>query len=78
MSEVRPIHAIADEIRHEWSNVHYAAVPYLDSMRYLNKVTDQFDQDPGKDVVLYFLSNARTWRGPAAKRIKAELKDMIK
>jgi hypothetical protein len=27
-------------------------------------------------VVLYFLSNARTWKGEVAKRVKAELKKM--
>jgi hypothetical protein len=27
--------------------------------------------------VLYFLANAGTWRGPDAKRIKAELKEMV-
>ena len=40
-----------------------------------------FDAGSGDDartVVLYFLSNSATWRGPDAKRIKAELKEMLK
>jgi mitochondrial fission protein ELM1 len=31
-----------------------------------------------KSIVLYFLSNASSFRGPEAKRIKAELKGMCK
>jgi hypothetical protein len=33
--------------------------------------------DTGKSIVLYFLSNAGTWRGETAKRVKAELKKMV-
>jgi len=29
-------------------------------------------------IVRYFLSNATTWRGETARRIKAELKQMLK
>lgn len=77
-STTRPIHKIADEIKANWKNVYFGAVPYLDAMRYLDKITDNFGEDSGKDVVLYFLSNAKTWRGgDVAKRIKAELKGML-
>jgi hypothetical protein len=34
--------------------------------------------DTARSVVLYFLSNATTWRGPKAKEIKKELKAMMK
>jgi hypothetical protein len=40
--------------------------------------TSFFGADRGSDVILYFLSNARTYRGDDAKRIKAELKAMVK
>lgn len=73
----RPLHVIADEIRRDWSNVYFGAVPYLDAMRYLSTITDSFGADPADDIVIYFLSNARTWRGPVAKRVKAELKTML-
>ncbi len=69
----RPIYEIAAEIRKEWKNVNYAAKPYLDAMRDLDKITDNYIS-----VVLYFLSNATGWRGEVAKRIKAELKALAK
>jgi hypothetical protein len=33
--------------------------------------------DTAKSIVLYFLSNASSWRGEKAKSIKAELKKMV-
>lgn len=74
----RPLHVIADEITRVWPTVWYGAVPYLAAMRRLNTVTDSFYEDDGKTVVLYFLNNAKTWRGEDARRIKAELKALIK
>jgi hypothetical protein len=47
-------------------------------MRSLDSVRDAYGADDGRTVVLYFLSNASTWRGETAKRIKAELKAMLK
>lgn len=74
----RSLSEIACEIRKEWPNVNYAARPYLDAMRSLSSVNDSYGFDDGKTIVIYFLANAGTWRGEAAKRIKAELKEMIK
>lgn len=76
--DVRPIHEIADEIAREWLNVYFGAEPYLDAMQYLTAIDDKFGQDDAKEVIIYFLSNARNWRGPVAKRVKEELKEMIK
>ena len=55
----------------------FYAAPYLAAMRELDKITDKYYLDSGKSVVLYFLSNASTWRGETARRIKAELKGMV-
>lgn len=74
----RPINEIATEISADWTNVYFGAVPYLGAMRSLNSVDDMYGQDPAREVVMYFLSNATTWRGETARRIKAELKGMIK
>ena len=75
----RPLYTIAREIRKEWgAKINYAAKPYLEAMSGLDKVSDNYGYDDGKSVVLYFLSNASTFRGDAAKRIKAELKAMVK
>lgn len=74
----RPIYDIADDIRANWPKVYFGAVPYLDAMRSLNHVTDTYGADSAKSIVLYFLSNATTWRGERAREIKAELKALIK
>lgn len=76
--EFRPIYEIAAEIKNDWKKVYFGAVPYLEAMFSLNKITDNYIADTGKYVVLYFLANAQTWRGEVAKRIKAELKEMCK
>jgi hypothetical protein len=75
----RPIFAIAREISKDWGDkVNYAAKPYLAAMYDLSAITDNYYDDSGKSVVLYFLSNAASWRGDVAKRIKLELKGMCK
>lgn len=74
----RPLYEIAKEIRQDWKNLSPYAKPYVDAMATLNKITDTYICDSGKSVVLYFLSNASSWRGDVAKRIKAELKAMAK
>lgn len=76
-TQPRSLRTIAGEVYADWKNVHYAARPYLEAMTQLERVTDNYGYDTGKGVVLYFLSNASTWRGPVAKRIKAELKQMV-
>ena len=57
-----------------WEKINYAAKPYLSAMLQLDEITDFFGADSGREVVLYFLANATTWRGPVAKEVKAELK----
>ena len=77
MSNSRSLNVIAKEIRSDWKSVNYGAKPYLDAMGCLENVSDNFGMDTGKSIVLYFLSNASTYRGETAKRIKAELKKMV-
>lgn len=76
---VRPLSEIAREIRRDWgTKVNYGAKPYLDAMSTLDGINSMYGEDTAKSVVLYFLSNAATWRGPTARRIKAELNKMVK
>lgn len=75
----RNISVIASEIRRDWgSKINHAARPYLDAMRSLDAMSDSYGHDSAKSVILYFLSNASTWRGETAKRIKDELRAMVK
>lgn len=77
VSQVRPLHEIASEIRKDWKKVNFAAVPYLDAMETLSSINNSYGYDSGKSIVRYFLSNASSWRGDVARRIKAELKSML-
>jgi hypothetical protein len=68
----RSIHIIADDIARDWKTLSPYARPYLDAMSSLDSI-----EDDARSVVLYFLSNAGSWRGDTARRIKAELKAML-
>lgn len=72
----RPLSVIANEIKKDWKNVYFGAIPYLMAMSCLNSINDNYGMDSAKSIVLYFLSNASTWRGEKAKAIKAELKKL--
>ncbi len=61
--------ALARVIAADWAPVNYAAVPYLRAM-----AAADYGLDGAKSVVLYFLSNAKTWRGDTARAVKAELR----
>jgi len=75
----RPIFSIAKDIREEWgSKVYFGAKPYLDAMMFLSNKDDKYGFDDAENIVLYFLSNASTFRGERAKELKQELRDVIK
>ncbi|MFA6569967.1 MAG: hypothetical protein WCT77_01885 [Bacteroidota bacterium] len=78
MNEKRLLSDIAFEIKKDWKNVYFGAVPYLNAMSTLNSINDMYGQDSGYSIVAYFLGNAQTWRGETAKRIKIELNKMLK
>lgn len=75
---IRSLNEIASEIDSDWTKVSVYARPYLDAMHTLISVNDSYGADSARSVVLYFLSNASTWRGPVAREIKSELKSLIK
>jgi len=74
----RSLSEIAREIRADWTKVYFGAVPYLDALSTLDQITDRYYEDDAEDVVRYFLANATTWKGDIARRIKAELKEILK
>lgn len=75
---MRELYIIAADIRKNWPKVYFGAVPYLDAMGSLSSIKDNYGLDSAESVVQYFLANANTWRGEDARRIKAELKGMLK
>lgn len=73
----RPLNEIARDIRKDWKNPYFGARPYLDAMRTLDSINDNYGFDSAKTIVRYFLANASTWRGETARNIKKELKAMV-
>jgi hypothetical protein len=73
----RPLHVIAADVRASWPAVSPYAEPYLAAMGELHGIGDRYYEDSAESVVLYFLSNASGWRGEAARRLKAELREMV-
>ena len=73
----RPLHVIAREIISTWPKPYFGAVPYIEAMRHLVTMDSKFGHDSADDIVMYFLSNAKYWRGEDAKRIKNELNSML-
>ena len=74
---MRTLSEIARDIRATWPRPYFGAVPYLRAMGELETIKDKYGYDDAKGIVLYFLSNAKTWRGDDARRIKAELKALL-
>ena len=80
MNEPRTLAAIAREILADWSAPNFAAVPYLREMATMQGMDDTIGpshSETGRTMVRYFLGNASSWRGPVARRIKAELRGMV-
>lgn len=79
MLEQLTIAEIAQVIRRNWTpKVYFGAVPYLDAMLSMEKITDPYGLDPGTEIVNYFLANANTWRGEVARAVKKELNRRVK
>lgn len=71
---------IAKEIRKVWKNIYFGAEPYLKALSQVHSSDKNAPYlfETAKDQVVYLLANMTTFRGEDARRIKAELKEMIK
>jgi hypothetical protein len=78
----RPLYEIAKEIGADLKNISDSTfiriLPYIDAMAKLRSLNDKYGFDSGRDIVIRFLIHARTWRGETARKIKAELRDILK
>ena len=74
----RPIHAIAQEIRKDWAKPYFGAVPYISAMLTLGTINESYGLDSARSILSYFLANASTWRGETARKVKTEIKGMLK
>jgi hypothetical protein len=43
----------------------------------LQDLDDLYGVEDAESIVMYFLTNAETWRGPVARDIKGELRRML-
>ena len=79
MDKKRTFQQIAKDIKSTWLNVYFVAVPYLEAMLTLDTSDPNamYLYDTAGDIVRYFLANAQTFRGADAKRLKAELKNLV-
>ena len=77
---MRTFSEVAREIRAKWSKPYFGAVPYLDALAkvHTSDKNAKYLFEQVKDIVPYLLCNMTTFRGADARRLKAELKDMIK
>ena len=77
---MRTFSEVAREIRAKWSKPYFGAVPYLDALAevHTSDKNAKYLFEQVKDIVPYLLCNMATFRGADARRLKAELKDMIK
>jgi hypothetical protein len=73
----RYLYEVAEDIKQNWPEVYFGAVPYLKAMAQMDDVDEPYGLDSGRSIVLYFLANSRGFKGPDARRIKAELKQML-
>lgn len=75
----RPLWAIAQDIYMDWGvNVSSSARPYLEAMTELETINDMYYADSARSIVLYALANLGSYRGETARKLKAELKELLK
>lgn len=72
------ISQLAYLIKRDWKKVNFAALPYLNAMTQVISMEDVFIAEDVRSIVIYFLSNASSYRGENAKAIKTELKRRAK
>jgi hypothetical protein len=70
-TEKKSVSQIAREIRANWTKPYFGAVPYLNAM-----LRNDYGFDGEQSIILYFLSNASTYRGEIAKEHKKLLKQI--
>lgn len=77
-NQIRPLFEVARDIKKSWLKPNPSATPYLDAMLQLDSIDSNYGVDTGQSIVIYFLANASTFRGEEAKRLKNELKQLLK
>lgn len=77
----RPVYQIARDIMRDPTldrGSRVTAGPYLGAMLVMSSLTEMYGCERGEDIARYALNNLKTWRGPTARALKAELKEHLK
>jgi hypothetical protein len=74
----RPLSVITREIRKDWRPMYRPAEAHFEAFEYANDVSEMYGCDSVRSEINYFLANAQTWKGEVARRIKLELKAIVK
>jgi hypothetical protein len=77
MFPMRTIREIAAEIKQDWKEPYFGALPYIFAMQYLDYIDDRFGHDGAKDILSRFLSNAGGYRTKKAREIKDEIRSLL-
>lgn len=73
----RKLCTIAREIGADWGpKMSPHARPYWAAFSTLETIEDKYYLDSARDIVARFLCNAGQWRGPVARAVKLELKQL--
>lgn len=78
MKTEKRIRDYAYEIFNDWERMPENARVYAAVMLTLDSPHEYYYCDSAAEIVNRFLANAQTWRGSTARRVKAELKVMMK
>ena len=54
-SNPRKLFEIANEIEKEWKNKYFGAIPYLNAMKTLSTIEDNYFDDDAHSIIIYFL-----------------------
>ena len=75
----RTFQQIARDIKSDWLNVYFGAVPYLEALLTIDTTDPEatYLYETAGNIARYFLANARTYRGKVAKQLKEELKSLL-
>lgn len=72
-----PLRSLAIFVRQAWVNPYFGARPYIEALCWLDG-NGMYGCDDWRMLTLYFLSNARTWKGEEARLVKEEMKRRVK
>jgi len=78
INDPRPVRFIAQDIFDDWIKAPHLALQSIEAMLTMDSIDDAYFLEEGRWIVVAFLSNAGQWKGPTARRLKQELRNLLK